>query len=347
MRRILGNTKGITDWGKSGVSKNQMMSAEDKTSVRRKYNISKVLGYGAFSEVRLAESKETPGNFYAMKVIDKKSLKGHEQSLENEIRILNTLQHPNIVEIFEVHEDQDKVYLVMELERGGELFDRIIEKGSYTEKDAAEVVKQILSAVGYMHSKGVVHRDLKAENLLFRTNESNSKIMISDFGLSTMQNIDSMQSTCGTLGYVAPEVLSKKPYGKSVDVWSIGVITYILLCGYQPFYDESDYHLARQILDGELIFDSPYWDGISKDAIDFIRKLMCVDVNKRLTCEKALQHVWITGANHSENNRSIHPSVSEKLKSNFARSTWKQAYNVISICRQFQQLPLDNKNNNT
>ena len=120
--------------------------------------------------------------------------------------------------------------------------DRIIEKGSYPEKDAADLVKQILSAVAYMHSKGVIHRDLKAENLLYHTKENNSKIMISDFGLSAMEDTDIMRTACGTLGYVAPEVLSKKPYGKPVDVWSIGVITYILLCGYQPFYDENDYN---------------------------------------------------------------------------------------------------------
>ena len=319
------------------MESSKMASTMFNTTIRAKYNISDVIGNGAFSEVRLAESKEVPGNFYAMKIIDKKMLKGKEKSLENEIYILNQLQHPNIVEIFEVHEDLNKVYLVMELERGGELFDRIIENGSYSEKDAAEIVKQILSAVAYMHSKGVVHRDLKVENILYHTKGSDSKIMISDFGLSAMQDTDNMRSACGTLGYIAPEVLSKKPYDKSIDVWSIGVITYILLCGYQPFYDENDYILASQIIGGQVEFDSPYWDEISEEAKDFILKLMCVDVSKRLSCEKALQHVWITGTKGNQSSRSIHRSVSENLKNNFAKSTWKQAFNVISICRQFQQ----------
>ena len=312
-----------------------------KQTVETNYNISDVIGYGTFSKVRLAESKEIPGDFYAIKIIDKELLKGNEDTLEKEISILNLLQHPNIIEIVEVYEDKSKIYLVMELERGGELFDRIIEKGSYPEKDAADLVKQILSAVAYMHSKGVIHRDLKAENLLYHTKENNSKIMISDFGLSAMEDTDIMRTACGTLGYVAPEVLSKKPYGKPVDVWSIGVITYILLCGYQPFYDENDYNLASQILHGDLTFDSPDWDEISDEAKDFVSKLMCVDVDKRLTCEQALQHIWITGINRDEKR---HLSLSEVPKSNFAKSTWKQAYNVISVCRQLQLVTLARSN---
>jgi serine/threonine protein kinase len=131
----------------------------------------------------------------------------------------------------------------MELVTGGELFDRIVEKGSYTEKDAADLIKQVLSAVAYMHDSGVVHRDLKPENLLYHSPDEDSKIMISDFGLSKMEDSGIMATACGTPGYVAPEVLAQKPYGKEVDVWSIGVISYILLCGYPPFYDENDANL--------------------------------------------------------------------------------------------------------
>jgi len=191
-------------------------------TVEDKYTLKDVLGTGAFSQVRLAESKESPGDLYAIKVIDKKALKGKEDSLENEIRVLRRLHHPNIVELLEVHEDKTKVYLVMELVTGGELFDRIVEKGSYTEKDAADLIKQVLSAVAYMHSSGVVHRDLKPENLLYHSPDEDSKIMISDFGLSKMEDSGIMATACGTPGYVAPEVLAQKPYGKEVDVWSIG-----------------------------------------------------------------------------------------------------------------------------
>ncbi|XP_015602301.1 calcium/calmodulin-dependent protein kinase type 1 isoform X2 [Cephus cinctus] len=281
---------------------------DDKSpSVDDKYILKELLGTGAFSEVRLAESKDKPGQMFAVKIIDKKALKGKEDSLENEIKVLRRLTHPNIVQLLETFEDKHKVYLVMELVTGGELFDRIVEKGSYTEKDASGLIRQVLEAVDYMHEQGVVHRDLKPENLLYYSPDEDSKIMISDFGLSKMEDSGIMATACGTPGYVAPEVLAQKPYGKAVDVWSIGVISYILLCGYPPFYDENDANLFAQILKGEFEFDSPYWDDISDSAKDFIHKLMCVNVEERYTCKQALAHPWISG--NAASNKNIHGSV--------------------------------------
>lgn len=308
-------------------------------TVEDKYELKDVLGTGAFSQVRLAESKES-GNMYAIKIIDKKALKGKEDSLENEIRVLKRLDHINVVKLLEAYESRTCVYLVMELVTGGELFDRIVEKGSYSEKDAADLIKQVLSAVAYMHEEGVVHRDLKPENLLYYSPDADSKIMISDFGLSKMEESGVMATACGTPGYVAPEVLAQKPYGKAVDVWSIGVISYILLCGYPPFYDENDANLFAQILKGEFEFDSPYWDDISDEAKDFIRSLMCVNVEHRLTCHTALEHCWITG---KQSERNIHATVSEQLKKNFAKSRWRQAYNAIAVSRQMKLLALSSR----
>ncbi|OAD58973.1 Calcium/calmodulin-dependent protein kinase type 1 [Eufriesea mexicana] len=285
---------------------------------------------GAFSEVRLAESKEKSGQMFAVKIIDKKALKGKEDSLENEIRVLRRLTHPNIVQLLETFEDKHKVYLVMEL---------IVEKGSYTEKDASGLIRQVLEAVDYMHDQGVVHRDLKPENLLYYSPDEDSKIMISDFGLSKMEDSGIMATACGTPGYVAPEVLAQKPYGKAVDVWSIGVISYILLCGYPPFYDEIDANLFAQILKGEFEFDSPYWDDISDSAKDFIHKLMCVNVEERYTCKQALAHPWISG--NAASNKNIHGTVSEQLRKNFAKSRWKQAYHAATVIRQMQRLALN------
>ncbi|KAH8308521.1 hypothetical protein KR059_010406, partial [Drosophila kikkawai] len=331
-----------------------------QVSIEEKYNLHGLLGTGAFSEVRLAESKETPGDHFAVKIIDKKALKGKEESLENEIRVLRRfsanhfdgkcpderrLTHPNIVQLLETYEDKSKVYLVMELVTGGELFDRIVEKGSYTEKDASHLIRQILEAVDYMHEQGVVHRDLKPENLLYYSAEDDSKIMISDFGLSKMEDSGIMATACGTPGYVAPEVLAQKPYGKAVDVWSIGVISYILLCGYPPFYDENDANLFAQILKGEFEFDSPYWDEISESAKHFIRNLMCVTVEKRYTCKQALAHAWISGNEASSKN--IHGTVSEQLKKNFAKSRWKQAYYAATVIRQMQRMALSSNNSSS
>jgi len=322
---------------KAAKAKEEKKEAQRSPTVEDKYDLKDVLGTGAFSQVRLAESKED-GNMFAVKIIDKKALKGKEDSLENEIRVLKRLKHRNVVKLVEAYESKTCVYLVMQLVTGGELFDRIVEKGSYSEKDAADLIKQVLSAVAYMHEEGVVHRDLKPENLLYYSPEPDSKIMISDFGLSKMEESGVMATACGTPGYVAPEVLAQKPYGKAVDVWSIGVISYILLCGYPPFYDENDANLFAQILKGEFEFDSPYWDDISEEAKDFIRKLMCVNVEQRLTCNCALQHVWITG---KQSERNIHATVSEQLKKNFAKSRWRQAYNAIAVSRQMKLLALN------
>uniref|UniRef100_I3MRM4 calcium/calmodulin-dependent protein kinase n=1 Tax=Ictidomys tridecemlineatus TaxID=43179 RepID=I3MRM4_ICTTR len=210
--------------------------------------------------------------------------------------LVSRIKHENIVALEDIYESPNHLYLVMQLVSGGELFDRIVEKGFYTEKDASTLIRQVLDAVYYLHRMGIVHRDLKPENLLYYSQDEESKIMISDFGLSKMEGKgDVMSTACGTPGYVAPEVLAQKPYSKAVDCWSIGVIAYILLCGYPPFYDENDSKLFEQILKAEYEFDSPYWDDISDSAKDFIRNLMEKDPNKRYTCEQAARHPWIAG----------------------------------------------------
>uniref|UniRef100_A0A182MAL8 Calcium/calmodulin-dependent protein kinase type 1 n=1 Tax=Anopheles culicifacies TaxID=139723 RepID=A0A182MAL8_9DIPT len=356
---------GKKDSGKK-IRKDVKDGCDKMPSIDDKYVIKELLGTGAFSEVRLCEHKETAQQ-YAVKIIDKKALKGKEDSLENEIRVLKRFSarrsdgsgvqttgppiggprfaHPNIVQLLETFEDKSKVYLIMELVTGGELFDRIVEKGSYTERDASNLIRQVLEAVDYMHEQGVVHRDLKPENLLYYSPAEDSKIMISDFGLSKMEDSGFMATACGTPGYVAPEVLAQKPYGKAVDVWSIGVISYILLCGYPPFYDENDANLFAQILKGEFEFDSPYWDEISDSAKDFIRNLMCVNVERRFTCKQALAHPWISG--NAASSKNIHGTVSEQLKKNFAKSRWKQAYHAATVIRQMQRMALSSGGSGT
>uniref|UniRef100_A0A665W986 Calcium/calmodulin-dependent protein kinase type 1-like n=1 Tax=Echeneis naucrates TaxID=173247 RepID=A0A665W986_ECHNA len=290
------------------------------------------------SVVVLAEEKRTQ-RLVAIKCIPKKALEGKENSIENEIAVLHKIKHGNIVSLEEIFESKSHLYLVMQLVSGGELFDRIIEKGFYTEKDASKLIQQILDAVKYLHDMGIVHRDLKPENLLYYSMDEDSKIMISDFGLSKIEDSASVMSTaCGTPGYVAPEVLAQKPYSKAVDCWSIGVIAYILLCGYPPFYDDNDAKLFEQILKAEYEFDSPYWDDISDSAKDFIVHLMEKDPNTRFTCEQALQHPWIAGDTALDKN--IHESVSAQIKKNFAKSKWKQAFNATAVVRHMRRLQL-------
>ncbi|XP_013885976.1 calcium/calmodulin-dependent protein kinase type 1 isoform X2 [Austrofundulus limnaeus] len=310
-----------------------------KTSdVKEKYDFKEILGTGAFSEVVLAEEKRTH-RLVAIKCIPKKALEGKENSIENEIAVLHKIKHPNIVSLEDIFESKSHLYLVMQLVSGGELFDRIIEKGFYTEKDASKLIQQILDAVKYLHDLGIVHRDLKPENLLYDSIDEDSKIMISDFGLSKIEGSGSVMSTaCGTPGYVAPEVLAQKPYSKAVDCWSIGVIAYILLCGYPPFYDENDAKLFEQILKAEYEFDSPYWDDISDSAKDFIIHLMEKNPDVRYTCEQALQHPWIAGDTALDKN--IHESVSAQIKKNFAKSKWKQAFNATAVIRHMRRLQL-------
>uniref|UniRef100_A0A452V813 Calcium/calmodulin-dependent protein kinase type 1G n=1 Tax=Ursus maritimus TaxID=29073 RepID=A0A452V813_URSMA len=289
------------------------------TNIRKTFIFMEVLGSGAFSEVFLVKQRVT-GKLFALKCI-KKSPAFRDSSLENEIAVLKKIKHENIVTLEDIYESTTHYYLVMQLVSGGELFDRILERGVYTEKDASLVIQQVLSAVKYLHENGIVHRDLKPENLLYLTPEENSKIMITDFGLSKMEQSGVMSTACGTPGYVAPEVLAQKPYSKAVDCWSIGVITYILLCGYPPFYEETESKLFEKIKEGYYEFESPFWDDISESAKDFICHLLEKDPNERYTCEKALRHPWIDG--NTALHRDIYPSVSLQIQKNFAKSKWR------------------------
>ncbi|XP_016122256.1 calcium/calmodulin-dependent protein kinase type 1D-like [Sinocyclocheilus grahami] len=306
--------------------------------IKEMFVFKEVLGTGAFSEVVLAEERST-GKMFAVKCIPKKALKGKESSIENEIAVLRKIKHENIVALEDIYESSNHLYLIMQLVSGGELFDRIVEKGFYTEKDASTLIRQVLDAVNYLHNMGIVHRDLKPENLLYFNPQDGSKIMISDFGLSKMEGTgDVMSTACGTPGYVAPEVLAQKPYSKAVDCWSIGVIAYILLCGYPPFYDENDSKLFEQILKADYEFDAPYWDDISDSAKDFISCLMEKDPSKRYTCEQALRHPWIAG--DTALCKNIHESVSRQMRKNFAKSKWRQAFNATAVVRHMRRLQL-------
>ncbi|XP_006161168.1 calcium/calmodulin-dependent protein kinase type IV [Tupaia chinensis] len=239
---------------------------------------------GSVSPVGRVQEKGASGQ------VDKKIVR-------TEIGVLLRLSHPNIIKLKEIFETPTEISLVLELVTGGELFDRIVEKGYYSERDAADAVKQILEAVAYLHENGIVHRDLKPENLLYATPAPDAPLKIADFGLSKIvEHQVLMKTVCGTPGYCAPEILRGCAYGPEVDMWSVGVITYILLCGFEPFYDErGDQFMFRRILNCEYYFISPWWDEVSLNAKDLVKKLIVLDPKKRLTTFQALQHPWVTG----------------------------------------------------
>ena len=210
------------------------------------------------------------------------------------MEVLQSVHHPNIIELEEVFETEDTLYIVTEMVTGGELFDRIVSKGSYTEKDAATLVVKFLEALDYIHDKGIVHRDLKPENLLLKSKDNDTDVKLADFGLSKILGSEvMMQTACGTPGYVAPEILLAKGYGKEVDLWSLGVITYILICGFPPFYNENIPLLFESIMKAEFDYPPEYWGHVSDDAIEFIDALLVVDYKKRLTAKQALKHPWL------------------------------------------------------
>ncbi|XP_062045951.1 calcium/calmodulin-dependent protein kinase type IV [Lepus europaeus] len=257
------------------------------------FEVESELGRGATSIVYRCKQKGTQKP-YALKVLKKTVDK---KIVRTEIGVLLRLSHPNIIKLKEIFETPTEISLVLELVTGGELFDRIVEKGYYSERDAADAVKQILEAVAYLHENGIVHRDLKPENLLYATPAPDAPLKIADFGLSKIVDHQVLMKTvCGTPGYCAPEILRGCAYGPEVDMWSVGIITYILLCGFEPFYDErGDQFMFRRVLNCEYYFISPWWDEVSLNAKDLVRKLIVLDPKKRLTTFQALQHPWVTG----------------------------------------------------
>ncbi|KAK3595087.1 hypothetical protein CHS0354_043187 [Potamilus streckersoni] len=262
--------------------------------VYNKYELGRTLGDGNFAIVRYSKLKNI-GTEYAMKVIDKSKLKGKEHMVENEIEIMKDCNHPNIVKLYEEYETVDKIYLVMELVKGGDLFDAITQSVKFGEVDSAHMVKDLCNALFYLHSRIIVHRDLKPENLLVHRNKDMTiTLKLADFGLA-MEVKEPIYTVCGTPTYVAPEILSEIGYGLEVDMWAVGVISYILLCGFPPFRspDRNQTELFEFIKAGEYEFLSPYWDNISLAAKDLIEHLLVVDKKKRYTATDVLCHSWI------------------------------------------------------
>lgn len=307
-----------------------------------------LLGEGAFSKVFEGRSRAEPEKRFAIKVLDKTKLGIKDvAAVDNEIAILKSVEHPNILRLIRHHHEGDKVFLVTELcegtsplfprppltpNPGGELFNRIIQREFYSERDAQAVLRSVASALKLLHSRKIVHRDLKPENILFLTTAEDSPIKLADFGFAKQLDEEYLKTGLGTPNYIAPEILLRQPYNEKVDVWSFGVITYVLLCGYPPFYEDEQASLFDKIKAGKFSFDSPYWDSISVEAKDLITQLLVPDPHGRLSIEQALLHPFLSNT-VAEND--ITPVVSE-LRNTSERRKFKRAVNTaIAVGRLY------------
>ncbi|QKX55070.1 uncharacterized protein TRUGW13939_02162 [Talaromyces rugulosus] len=312
---------------------NKLQGQPESYEKKSLYRFGRTLGAGTYGIVREADS---PQGKCAVKIILKKNVRGNEQMVYDELELLQRLNYPNIVHFRDWFESRDKYYIVTELATGGELFDRICEYGKFTEKDASQTIKQILGAVHYLHERNIVHRDLKPENLLYLTSDLQSSLVLADFGIAKMleHSGDVLTSMAGSFGYAAPEVMLKEGHGKPADMWSMGVITYTLLCGYSPFRSENMRDLIEECRAGHVQFHSRYWGGVSDDAKDFIKSLLTPDQNKRASAEEALQHPWLKGETATDYN------LLPEIKAYMARARLRRGIEIIKLANRIEALKM-------
>ncbi|XP_076855631.1 calcium/calmodulin-dependent protein kinase (CaM kinase) II gamma 1 isoform X2 [Brachyhypopomus gauderio] len=276
-------------------SPHNMATIVTSTRFTDEYQLYEELGKGAFSVVRRCVKKST-NQEYAAKIINTKKLSARDhQKLEREARICRLLKHPNIVRLHDSIAEEGFHYLVFDLVTGGELFEDIVAREYYSEADASQCICQILESVNHIHQHDIVHRDLKPENLLLASKMKGAAVKLADFGLAIEVQGDQQAwfGFAGTPGYLSPEVLRKDPYGKPVDIWACGVILYILLVGYPPFWDEDQHKLYQQIKAGAYDFPSPEWDTVTPEAKNLINQMLTINPAKRITAEQALKHPWV------------------------------------------------------
>ncbi|XP_037634878.1 calcium/calmodulin-dependent protein kinase (CaM kinase) II beta 1 isoform X19 [Sebastes umbrosus] len=271
------------------------MATTTCTRFTDEFQLYEELGKGAFSVVRRCV-KLCTGQEYAAKIINTKKLSARDhQKLEREARICRLLKHPNIVRLHDSISEEGFHYLLFDLVTGGELFEDIVAREYYSEADASHCIHQILESVHHIHQHDIVHRDLKPENLLLASKCKNAAVKLADFGLAIEVQGDQQAwfGFAGTPGYLSPEVLRKEAYGKPVDIWACGVILYILLVGYPPFWDEDQHKLYQQIKAGAYDFPSPEWDTVTPEAKNLINQMLTINPAKRITAQEALKHPWV------------------------------------------------------
>lgn len=309
------------------------------TSYNRKANFTfgRTLGAGSFGIVRYARD-ETTAEQVAVKIILKKALKGNESFVIDELKLLQLLDHPHIVGFRDWFESKDKFYIVTQLATGGELFDRIVQQGRFTEHDALLVIIQMLEAIDYLHDQDIVHRDIKPENVLYLSEEQNSNIVLADFGIAKkLQSADEkILSSAGSFGYAAPEVILGTGHGKPCDIWSLGVVTYTILCGYSPFRSENVQDFIAEVRhNNAVIFHADYWKDVSKDARRFIIKALQFNPSQRSTAKELLADPWLKSVAAEHRDTDLLPA----LKKNFnAKLKFKQAIEMVKLANKIKKL---------
>lgn len=285
------NEKGVTV---SSVVVKEVVPPMEARGFRRTYEVGKRLGQGNFA-ICVVGTHHVSRKEYAIKCIVKKSCNKQEEKVKREIFILDKLkEYPNITQIKQYFlKDSKFYYIVSELMKGGELFDRIVKKTSYNENEAREVCRILLDAVGYMHGMGIVHRDLKPENLLLTSQSDDASIKIADFGLARSVADGPVTDLCGTPAFMSPELLRNVPYTTEPDMWSVGVIIYVLLSGTYPFQEYNRKLLWTKIRKAQFRFPDSRWAEVSEEAKDLIKHLLVVDQKERYTAAEALNHPWM------------------------------------------------------
>ncbi|CCH46341.1 Calcium/calmodulin-dependent protein kinase [Wickerhamomyces ciferrii] len=316
---------------------NKLSGQPSSYAQKADYIFGKTLGAGSFGIVRQARRISTKEEV-AIKIVLKKALKGNEKVFYDELALLQKCKHPNIVGFRDWFESKDKFYIVTQLATGGELFDRIVKQGKFTEEDGVDVVVQILQAVEYLHDElNIVHRDLKPENLLYISDDPQSQLVLADFGIAKelLTPNEVLTSAAGSFGYCAPEVLTGTGHGKPCDIWSLGVIAFTLLGGYSPFRSENVNDFLQEVQnDPVVIFHKQYWKTLSEYSKNFIKRCLIVDPNSRPSAKELLSDPWITTNSESYDKEDLAPQI---RKFN-AKKKFRQAVEIVKLNNRIKKL---------